>query len=42
MFEIFITSLRQLSTTILFVKNLKEEIVYIDHEDGRKGLMVED
>ena len=43
MFEIFITSLRQLSTTVLFVikkkKKLKKEIMNINHEDGRKGLM---
>ena len=47
MFEIFITGLRQLSTTILFVKNKNKikrgkEIVYIHHEDRRKGLMAED
>ena len=44
MFEIFITSLRQLSTTVLFVikkkkKKLRKEIMNINHEDGRKGLM---
>ena len=46
MFEIFITSLRQLSTTLLFVKKkkkkVKKEIVNIDHGDKRKGLMAED
>ena len=40
MLEIFITSLKQLSTTVLFVK--KKKIVYIHHEDEWKGLMIED
>ena len=45
MFEIFITSLRQLSTTLLFVKKKKKvkiEILNIDHGDKRKGLMAKD